>query len=60
MLFKKLMQVSGMTHGSANHTHDGESNVESKWLLEYSKIFDNVSTTKPCFLVLTEFHFLLL
>jgi hypothetical protein len=60
MLFRKLMQVSGMTHGSANHTHGGESNVESKWLLEYSKIFDNASTAKPCSLALTEFHFLLL
>jgi hypothetical protein len=49
-----------ITHGSANHTHGGESNVESKWLLEYSKIFDNASTAKPCSLALTEFHFLLL
>ncbi|CAK9261476.1 unnamed protein product [Sphagnum jensenii] len=48
------------TSPSANHTHGGESNVESKWLLEYSKIFDNASTAKPCSLALTEFHFLLL
>jgi hypothetical protein len=60
MLFKKLMQVSGMIHGNANHTHGGENNVESKWLLEYSKIFDNASTVKPYSLALTEFHFLLL
>lgn len=45
---------------SATHTHDEESNVENKWLLEYSKLLENAGTAKPLSLALSEFHFLLL
>ena len=45
---------------SANHTHDEESNVEHKWLLEYSKLMDGLGTPKPLSLALSEFHFLVL
>jgi hypothetical protein len=37
MLFIKLMEVFGMTHGSANHIHGGKSNVDNKLFLKYSK-----------------------
>jgi hypothetical protein len=60
MLFRKLTQVFGMIHRSSNHTHGGKSNVVNKLVLEYSKIFDNESTTKPCSLALTKFHIFLL
>ena len=45
---------------SATYTHDEDSNVENKWLLEYSKLFENAGTAKPLSLALSEFHFLLL
>jgi hypothetical protein len=34
--------------------------LRTTFFLEYSKIFDNANTTKPCSLALTKFHFLLL
>lgn len=48
------------TTQSANHTHDEESNVEHKWLLEYSKLIDGPGTPKPLSLALSEYHFLVL
>lgn len=45
---------------SANHSHDEESNVEQKWLLEYSKLWDGPGPPKPLSLALSEFHFVVL
>lgn len=57
----------GIYHGhlnlgtqSANHSHDEESNVEQKWLLEYSKLWDGPGPPKPLSLALSEFHFVVL
>lgn len=50
----------GVLFCSATHTHDEESNVENKWLLEYSKLLDGGGTPKPLSLALSEFHFILL
>jgi hypothetical protein len=53
------MQISGMTHGTVLITLIMETATLSKWLLEYSKIFDNAATAKPYFLALTKCHFLM-
>jgi hypothetical protein len=48
------MQLSRMTHGTVLITLIMETATLSKWLLEYSKIFDNAATAKAYFLALTE------
>ncbi|KAG0626001.1 hypothetical protein M758_2G095100 [Ceratodon purpureus] len=54
----------GIYHGHLNfgtiQSLDAESNVEQKWLLDYSKLMDGPGTPRRLSLALSEFHFLVL